>query len=48
MGELITKILGLHWKSDDNMLFCTVQQVEINAPITKRKILSEIATIFDP
>ncbi|XP_060879186.1 uncharacterized protein LOC132951391 [Metopolophium dirhodum] len=48
MGELMTKILGLHWKSDDDMLFYTVQQVEVNAPITKRKILSEIATIFDP
>ncbi|XP_050063272.1 uncharacterized protein LOC114130946 [Aphis gossypii] len=48
MGEQMTKILGLHWKSDDDMLFYTVQQVEVNAPITKRKILSEIATIFDP
>jgi len=48
MGELMTKILGLHWNSDDDMLFYTVQQVEVNAPITKRKILSEIATIFDP
>lgn len=25
-----------------------MKQVEVNAPITKRKILSEIATIFDP
>lgn len=30
------------------MLFYTVQQIEVNTPITKRKILSEIATIFDP
>ncbi|KAL4120429.1 hypothetical protein QTP88_013125 [Uroleucon formosanum] len=48
MGELMTKILGLHWKSDDVVLFYTVQQVEVNVPITKRKILSEITTIFDP
>jgi len=44
-----TKILGLNWNSDNDVLLYTGRQIENNiTKTTKRKILSEIAAIFDP
>jgi len=43
-----TKILGLNWNSDNDVLLYTVRQIDDKLITTKRKILSEIATIFDP
>ncbi|CAI6352741.1 unnamed protein product [Macrosiphum euphorbiae] len=45
----ITKILGLFWEpSDDVLRYKVSEYVENTEIINKRKILSEIATIFDP
>ena len=42
-----SKVLGLYWNSDsDEFIFRSLLKIE--SPITKRKILSESAKIFDP
>lgn len=48
IGDSSTKILGLHWNSNEDVLVYTMRKVNDDSPITKRKILSEIATVFDP
>jgi hypothetical protein len=47
-AEKITKILGLYWNQDNDAYQYRVKPYIEEARITKRIILSEIATIFDP
>ncbi|XP_033228966.1 uncharacterized protein LOC117180581 [Belonocnema kinseyi] len=43
-----TKALGVYWNPDPDSFFYTVKQSRLDAPVTKRNILSEIAELFDP
>jgi len=42
------KTLGITWRARDDELRYSVQAVEVTERLTKRRILSEIAKIFDP
>ncbi|XP_047038037.1 uncharacterized protein LOC124643200 [Helicoverpa zea] len=44
----VTKILGLTWNSCDDVFQYAVKLLTVTAPITKRKIIAEIARLFDP
>ncbi|OXA44497.1 uncharacterized protein LOC110857830 [Folsomia candida] len=46
--EAITGVLGLVWDRHDDTLSCDVQPVIVDGPVTKRKILSVVAKLFDP
>ncbi|XP_033221033.1 uncharacterized protein LOC117175435 [Belonocnema kinseyi] len=43
-----TKALGVYWNPNPDSFFYTVKQSRLDAPVTKRNILSEIAELFDP
>lgn len=42
------KTLGIFWNATEDAIKYSVNQITFDAKITKRKILSEIAKIFDP
>lgn len=42
------KTLGISWNTHDDKLHYSVQSVKTTGTVTKRKILSEIAKIYDP
>ncbi|XP_052747995.1 uncharacterized protein LOC128200049 [Galleria mellonella] len=44
----ITKLLGLTWNRNSDEFHFTVKSSENNAPITKRKVISEISRLYDP
>lgn len=44
----VMKILGLKWNRHDDVFNFSVDLPPINHPITKRKILSDVARLFDP
>lgn len=44
----ITKILGLTWNSCDDFFQYSVELPPLAAPVTKRKVISDIARLFDP
>ncbi|KAJ8723413.1 hypothetical protein PYW08_003325 [Mythimna loreyi] len=44
----ITKILGLTWNSNEDVFQYTVELRPLTAPVTKRKVISEISRLFDP
>ncbi|XP_073949019.1 uncharacterized protein [Choristoneura fumiferana] len=46
--DKIIKILGLTWNRKDDAFEITVRLPELNKPITKRSILSDVARLFDP
>ncbi|XP_063988328.1 uncharacterized protein LOC135168255 [Diachasmimorpha longicaudata] len=47
-GDKTLKTLGIFWNSENDSINYTARQIEIAKTTTKRKILSEIAAIFDP
>ncbi|XP_070510404.1 uncharacterized protein [Cardiocondyla obscurior] len=42
------KTLGVFWNTRDDKIYYTARPIDITGSITKRKVLSEIAKIFDP
>ncbi|GIY88020.1 hypothetical protein CDAR_368821 [Caerostris darwini] len=46
-GSTSCRLLGLQWKSSSDV-FCFTPHLEINPPLTKRKIISNASQIFDP
>ena len=42
------KTLGLYWKAKNYVFVYEIKNIKIDSKITKRKILSDIANIFDP
>lgn len=46
--EQITKILGIYWNNKNDAYQYHVQVFNENSDITKRKVLSDITSIFDP
>ncbi|XP_025190399.1 uncharacterized protein LOC112590994 [Melanaphis sacchari] len=46
--ESITKILGLYWNANGDVLQYKVKEYNENTTISKRHILAETAAIFDP
>lgn len=42
------KTLGMFWKANEDIFSYKIQSINTTGSITKRKILSEIAKIFDP
>ena len=42
------KTLGLAWQPKEDCFTFTIPTMEISAPITKRKIVSEVAKLYDP
>lgn len=44
----VTKILGLTWNSNKDFFQYSVDLQPLTAPVTKRKIISEISRLFDP
>ncbi|XP_026741350.1 uncharacterized protein LOC113503524 [Trichoplusia ni] len=46
--DSITKILGLTWNSNEDVFQYTVEFRALAAPVTKRKVISEISRLFDP
>ncbi|KAL4135184.1 hypothetical protein QTP88_006825 [Uroleucon formosanum] len=46
--EKITKILGVYWNNKNDSYQYIVQPYDENCAITKRKVLSDIASVFDP
>lgn len=42
------KTLGIHWRAKTDSFVYKIQPISVNERFTKRKILSEIAKIFDP
>ena len=42
------KTLGVYWKAKDDEFIYEVQKISLDGQITKRKVLSEIAKLFDP
>ncbi|XP_063831745.1 uncharacterized protein LOC135080954 [Ostrinia nubilalis] len=47
-GTELKKVLGLKWNKLTDEFEYTVQLSELNLPVTKRKILSDISRLFDP
>ncbi|XP_063994282.1 uncharacterized protein LOC135171584 [Diachasmimorpha longicaudata] len=47
-GDKPLKTLGISWNSENDSINYTAKHIKITGAITKRKILSEIAAIFDP
>jgi len=47
-GDRSLKTLDITWHARDNELRYSVRAVEVTEQLTKRRILSEIAKIFDP
>lgn len=47
-GDHSLKTLGITWSTRDDKICYTAHPVEITTRLTKRKVLSEIAKIFDP
>ncbi|XP_063537617.1 uncharacterized protein LOC134747015 isoform X2 [Cydia strobilella] len=47
-GDKTHKVLGLAWSSDSDELMYTIKENQISHPITKRKVLGVISSIFDP
>ncbi|XP_073944720.1 uncharacterized protein [Choristoneura fumiferana] len=46
--DTTTKILGLTWNRSNDEFEYTVQLPPVSSPITKRKVISDIARLFDP
>lgn len=46
--DKVIKILGLTWDRNDDMFKFTVTLPEVRNPVTKRLILSDVASLFDP
>lgn len=46
--DAIMKILGLTWDRREDEFRYSVEVSELGEPVTKRKILSEVARLFDP
>lgn len=44
----VTKILGLTWNACDDCFQYSLEFTPISAPVTKRKIISDISRLFDP
>ncbi|CAG4951544.1 unnamed protein product [Colias eurytheme] len=44
----IMKILGLTWNREEDSFHFTVKLSSVESPITKRKVISDIARLFDP
>ncbi|XP_011858514.1 PREDICTED: uncharacterized protein LOC105556056 [Vollenhovia emeryi] len=42
------KTLGITWNTRDDKMYYSVRPIKVTQKLTKRKILSEIAKIFDP
>ncbi|XP_011877310.1 PREDICTED: uncharacterized protein LOC105567228, partial [Vollenhovia emeryi] len=47
-GDYSLKTLGISWSTRDDKICYTTQPIKITGMVTKRKILSEIAKLFDP
>jgi len=47
-GDRSLKTLGITWRAREDELRYSVRAVEVTERLTKRRILSEIAKIFDP
>lgn len=46
--NLILKTLGISWNARRDKILYTVNPIKLSNKVTKRRILSEIAKIFDP
>ncbi|XP_026731637.1 uncharacterized protein LOC113496572 [Trichoplusia ni] len=46
--DSISKILGLTWDKDNDEFVYTIQLNELDLPVTKRKVISDISRLFDP
>ncbi|CAK1603668.1 unnamed protein product [Parnassius mnemosyne] len=46
--DKVIKILGLTWDRKDDRFKITVNLPEVEGPITKRSVLSDVARLFDP
>lgn len=46
--DKICKVLGVHWNRQQDQLFCSIENMNVSKPVTKRKILSVVNKIFDP
>ncbi|XP_050555621.1 uncharacterized protein LOC118273288 [Spodoptera frugiperda] len=46
--DAISKILGLTWDKDNDEFVYIIQLNELDLPVTKRKVISDIARLFDP
>ncbi|XP_038215213.1 uncharacterized protein LOC119834785 [Zerene cesonia] len=44
----VMKILGLTWNREEDRFHFTVKLSSVESPITKRKVISDIARLFDP
>lgn len=42
------KTLGVSWNTSDDKIYYSVHPIEFTRTLTKRKVLSEVAKIFDP
>ena len=47
-GATKTKTLGVMWEAKDDVFTFQIEIPESNKPLTKRRVLSTIATIYDP
>ena len=47
-GAAKTKTLGVMWEAKDDLFTFQIKITESNKPLTKRSVLSSIATIYDP
>lgn len=46
--DAVTKILGLTWNRNSDEFEYTVQLPPLETPVTKRRVISDIARLFDP
>jgi len=46
--EKITKLLGVYWNNKNDSYQYVVQHYDESCVVTKRKVLSDIASVFDP
>jgi len=46
--ETITSVLGMFWDRTSDTLACDVNAICVEAPLSKRKILTVVAKVFDP
>ncbi|XP_045453765.1 uncharacterized protein LOC123663070 [Melitaea cinxia] len=47
-SEAIQKVLGLTWNSSTDEIEYSVQLPQLEFPVTKRKVISDISRLFDP
>ncbi|KAJ0181817.1 hypothetical protein K1T71_002539 [Dendrolimus kikuchii] len=44
----VMRILGLTWNREGDTFYCTVKLPPLEIPVTKRRVVSDIARLFDP